>query len=147
LKRFAKTLNLEYNKKQKDKALFSELWTRIKESQKKEAKQFVKDFNKTRWSLIQEAMKEPQKLIKWLYEEQGERRFDAANRLFLVLIDKNNLEESWKMKRNIDLLKNTIKNYLDNFSDKDIARLRTEFIWIDGKKYVVLSDAIFVIKE
>jgi len=63
--------------------------------------------------MIQEVIEEPQRLIKWLYEEQGERRFDAANRLFLVLIDKNNLEESWKMKRNLDLLKDKINSYLD----------------------------------
>jgi len=37
-------------------------------------------------------MKNPAELIKWLYEEQGERRFDAANRFFLILVDLRNLE-------------------------------------------------------
>jgi len=113
LKRFVKTLGIQYNRDQKDKALFAELLTRIEESQKPEAKKFLAEFRQTRWSMIQEVIEEPQRLIKWLYEEQGERRFDAANRLFLVLIDKNNLEESWKMKRNLDLLKDKINSYLD----------------------------------
>jgi hypothetical protein len=47
-------------------------------------------------------MQNPLELMKWLYEEQGLRRFDAANRFFIILIDSNNLEESWKLKRNKD---------------------------------------------
>lgn len=147
LKRFVKTLGIKYNREQKDKALFAELLTRIEESQKLEAKKFIADFRKTRWSMIQKVIKEPQKLIKWLYEEQGERRFDAANRLFLVLIDKNNLEESWKMKRNLDLLKDTINGHLDKFNSKEAEKLKIEFDWMDGKRYVALSDVIFVVKD
>jgi len=108
LKRFTKTIGIQYNQNQKSKALFSELLARIEDSQKPEAKKFLAEFKEIRWSIIQNEIMKPKKLIRWFYEEQGERRFDAANRLFLVLIDKNNLEESWKMKRNIDLLKDTI---------------------------------------
>lgn len=147
LKRFVKTLGVKYNREQKDKALFAELLARIEENQKSEAKKFIAEFRKIRWSMIQKAIKEPQKLIKWLYEEQGERRFDAANRLFLVLIDKNNLEESWKMKRNLDLLKDTINSRLDKFNGKEAEKLKIEFDWMDGKRYTALSDVIFVIKE
>ncbi len=147
LKRFAKTLGIKYSREQKDKALFAELLTRIEESQKPEAKKFITKFKKTRWSMIQKVVKEPRKLIKWLYEEQGERRFDAANRLFLVLIDKNNLEESWKMKRNLDLLRSKINGYLDKFNGKEAEKLKIEFDWMDGKKYTALSDVIFVIKN
>jgi hypothetical protein len=146
LKRFAKTIGIEYSREQKDKVLFAELLSRIDESQKPEAKRFIKDFQNTRWEIINRVIKEPKKLIKWLYEEQGERRFDAANRLFLVLIDKHNLEESWKMKRNLDLLKDAISGHLNQFNGKNIEKLRVEFDWLDGKKYVALADAIFVIK-
>lgn len=147
LKRFAKTLGINYNRNQKDKVLFSELLARIEESQKSEAKMFLNEFQKTRCSIIQKTIKNPKKLIKWLYEEQGERRFDAANRLFLILINKNSLEESWKMKRNIDLLRDTINSYLNQFNNKSINNLTIEFDWMDGKKYAVLSDAIFVLKK
>lgn len=147
LKRFVKTLGIKYNRGQKDKTLFAELLTRVEENQKPEAKKFIAEFRKTRWSMIQKVIKEPQKLIRWLYEEQGERRFDAANRLFLVLIDKNKLEESWKMKRNLDLLKDTVNSHLDKFNDNEAEKLKIEFDWMDGKRYATLSDVIFVVKE
>ena len=84
--------------------------------------------------------------MKWLYEEQGERRFDASHRLFLVLIDKENMENSWKMKRNIDLLRDEVKTYLDKFNAKDVSKLEIEFDWMDGKRYKTICDVIFVIK-
>lgn len=147
LKRFARTIGITWNLEQRDKVLFVELLTRIEESQKPEAKKFIAEFRNTRWLMIQKVIKKPQKLIKWLYEQQGERRFDAANRLFLVLIDKNSLEESWKMKRNLELLRDKINNYLNLFKPQAIESLKTEFEWLDAKKYLVLSDVIFIIKE
>lgn len=89
-------------------------------------------------------MKNKKELIKWLYEEQGERRFDSANRLFLVLIEKNNLEESWKLKRNLDFLKENVGSYLDKFKISD--NLKIIFDWQD-KKYTSISDALFIIKK
>lgn len=147
LKRFAKIAGIKYDRQQKDKAIFSELFARISESTDIKAREFIKEFNKTRWSIIQESMKDYKSLIRWLYEEQGERRFDAANRLFLVLIDKNSLEESWKMKRNIEMLGNKISEYLTSFSSKNTKNLTIDFDWIDGKKYTVISDVIFIVKE
>jgi hypothetical protein len=38
-------------------------------------------------------------------------RFGAENRLFLVLVDTGNFTDSWKLKRNIDLLRPSINNY------------------------------------
>lgn len=146
-KRFVKTLGIKYNREQKDKILFAELMARVEESQKPEAKKFITEFRKMRWLMIQKVIKEPRQLIEWLYEEQGERRFDAANRLFLVLIDKNNLEESWKMKRSLEFLRDKINNYLNLFNPQSINSLKTEFEWLDAKKYLVLSDVIFIIKE
>ena len=147
LKRTARALGLTYNRKQRDKALFTELLTRIEDSHRSEAKTFIVEFKQMRWSIIQKAMKEPKDLIRWLYEEQGPRRFDSANRLFLVLVDKNNFEDSWKMKRNVDLLKNRINDYLDYFDSSSTSRLRVEFDWKDGKRYTALSDVIFIIKK
>src|SRR3972149_27720 len=85
IKRFAKKIGIEYDENQKDKVVLSELLTRIAESVRPEAKEFCKSFKQIRWRIIEEAIKDRSNLIKWLYEEQGERRFDAANRLFLVL--------------------------------------------------------------
>ncbi|MFW9881548.1 MAG: hypothetical protein ACFFG0_51440 [Candidatus Thorarchaeota archaeon] len=146
LKGFAKTKGIQYDKTQKDKILMSELLTRISERTDVESKRFIKEFKKVRWKIVEDTIKDKKSLIKWLYEKQGERRFDAANRLFLVLIDKKNMEESWKMKRNIELLVDKIDSYLNKFNARDRAKLDIEFDWIDGKKYKALSDVIFLIR-
>ena len=57
LKRFAKTLNIDYNRKQRDKTLFKELLTRVEESQRADAKEFITKFRKTRWSIIKKQSK------------------------------------------------------------------------------------------
>lgn len=147
LKRFAKAKGIQYDKAQKDKPLMSELLTRISERSDTESKKFIAELKAARWRIVEDTIRDKKSLIRWLYEEQGERRFDAANRLFLVLIDKENMEESWKMKRNTELLGGEIASYLDNFSTKDTSKLEIDFEWIDGKKYNTVSDVIFVVKE
>jgi len=147
LKRFAKELKINYNQKQKERDIFNELLIRIEESEKPEAVNFIREFKQTRWQIIEDVINNPHNLIKWLYEKQGERRFDASNRLFLILVDKINLEDSWKMKRNIDLLKDRIDDYLNKFNVKNINDLQLDFDWIDDKKYTTLSDILFIIKD
>jgi len=146
LKSFAKSKGIVFDKKQKEKIIFSELITRISERNDETSRTFMAEFKKSRWQIVQDTIKKSKNLMQWLYEEQGERRFDAANRLFLVLIDKNNMEDSWKMKRNVDLLKDEIKTYLDKFSTKDISKLEIEFNWMDGKRYKTICDVVFIIK-
>jgi len=147
LKQFAKNTGIPFNRQQKNKDIFSELLTRISESENPQAKKFIAQFNNARWEIIQKTLRNPKGLIRWLYEKQGERRFDAANRLFLVLIDKNSLEDSWKMKRNVDLLGGKINSYLNSLNPHQIREKQFEFDWLDGKKYRAISDVIFVIKE
>ncbi|MGB9678139.1 MAG: hypothetical protein ACPLZ9_05915 [Candidatus Ratteibacteria bacterium] len=62
----------------------------------------------------EEAVKNPVKLAVWLYQNQGAQRFGADNRLFVVLSDKNNPEESWKLKRNFPLVFKEIDNFFNN---------------------------------
>lgn len=93
--------------------------------------------------LIQEAKTNPNNLIKWLYENQGIRRFDASNRLFLVLIDPSDFFQSWKLKRAKPLLDSRITAYLDKISLSPGQTLN--FTW-EGKNYTVISDAIIITK-
>ena len=146
LKRFAHQKKIEYNKEQKDKVIFTELLTRFKESVDPETKKFWRQFNNTRKKIVKDTIAKPDTMIRWLYEEQGERRFDAANRLFLVLMDKDNLEESWKMKRNLDLLKGKINKYLNKLDLRDTKRFKVTFDWKDGRKYSAISDVVFITK-
>jgi len=144
LKQIAKANKIKFDSTQKNKFLLSELLTRLSESHLEPVKNAISEFHKTRWEIIEEAMKNKKELIKWLYEEQGERRFDSANRLFLVLIEKGNLEESWKLKRNIDFLRESIGSYLDKFKINN--NLEINFDWKD-EKYTSVSDALFIVKE
>jgi hypothetical protein len=95
--------------------------------------------NKT---IIQTAVNNKSELIKWLYEQQGEMRFGAENRLFLILVDINNLTESWKLKRNFDLLKLQITKYLNGFSANRLVRVDFQF---KNKPYKSLADTLFII--
>ena len=86
----------------------------------------------------------PESLIKWLYENQSPRLFGAENRVFVVLIDSTNMEQSWKMKRAFSLIEPKVKNYLDNFNDDSLKNIEFTF---NSKKYMSLADIIFVVKE
>ncbi len=74
------------------------------------------------------------KLAKWLYENQGARRFSAFPRLYVVLAKKDKLEDSWKLKRNFDLIKRKINEYFN--SENPLFNLDFEFGKKDGKKIV-----------
>lgn len=80
--------------------------------------------------------------IKWLYENQSEQRFSANNRLFLILNDKNNPQNSEKLKiTHYEVIRTIINEYLDNFS-KNLMR-DISFIFKD-KKYRAKSDLILI---
>ncbi len=146
LKRFARVHDIPYNKNANNKEIFSELLTRISEDTSKEAKEFIKGFHGLRKEIITSTIKNPGELIRWFYEEHGVRRFDAANRFFLVLIDIENLEESWKLKRNKKLLHKEINEFLDDNQDMDFEKLKLSFNWQD-RKYTSYADVLFVLKS
>lgn len=97
--------------------------------------------------ILNEAQANPKLLAKWLYENQGEMRFGSENRLFLVLVDTNDFNSSWKLKRDLTLLKPTILSYLDQFKNKKVEDLKIEFEY-KGKAqvYAALTDVIFLVK-
>ena len=97
--------------------------------------------------ILKEAQDNPKTLSKWLYENQGEMRFGSENRLFLVLVDTNDFNNSWKLKRDLTLLKPTILAYLDDFKNKKDTDLKITFEY-KGKAqvYTALSDIIFLVK-
>lgn len=62
-------------------------------------------------------------------------------------MDTQNFDNSWKLKRNLDLLNSRIQQYLDNFNQKNVQDVKIIFIY-KGKNqtYTALSDIIFVVK-
>ena len=146
LKRFAREHNIHYDRNTTNEEIFSELLTKISEDTSQEAKEFIKEFRKVREEIILNTVKKPTELIKWFYEEQGIRRFDAANRFFLVLVDLKNLEDSWKLKRNKKLLHDKINEFLDNYGSVDFEKLKISFDWQETT-YTTYATVLFILKE
>ena len=92
---------------------------------------------------LEQALKNPNDLIVWLYENQGAQRFGSDNRLFVVLASKNNLEDSWKLKRDF----NFIFGEIDKFFDKSTVSIRDEVVFTFGKKtYTTVSKILIITK-
>jgi len=146
LKETAKKSDISINRELKDKDLFTDLLTKLTENTSEQAREFISDFHHKRKEIVDSAIADPEELIRWFYENQGTRRFDAANRFFVVLIDRNNLEESWKLKRNRNLLSEHIKDYLNVNRNIDFENLRLSFNW-EGKTYNTYAACLFIINE
>jgi hypothetical protein len=147
LKQKAKKANISYDKNAKPNDIFYEITEKMKDRNDELCKQTLQTLKSEKIEILKETQANPKMLAKWLYENQGEMRFGSENRLFLVLVDTADFNNSWKLKRNIDLLKPTIVSYLDNFKNKKLDDLRVDFEF-KGKPhgFTALADVIFVVK-
>ena len=92
---------------------------------------------------LEEALKNPKDLIVWLYENQGAQRFGADNRLFVVLASKNNLEESWKLKRDFEF----VFSEIDKFFDESSVSTNDEIVFTFNKRtYTAISKVLIITK-
>jgi len=146
LKAFGRQNNINYDRTATDDEIFEELIRRITESPNPVAQSFIQEFHQTRRDIINDTIANPQELIIWFYENQGTRRFDAANRFFIVLIDRNNLEESWKLKRNREILSTQINDFLNANRNIDFNQFQLNFNW-EGDNYQSYATCLFIIRE
>jgi len=149
LKQAARKAKIKFNND--DSNLYYSLTERLKDKGG-EASQAVIGIRKFRLQLIDKVKANPLLLARNLYENQSDFRFGAENRIFLILIDKTNFDQSWKLKRNIDLLQPAIHNYLDSYANKAVDDLKLEFNKKGDAtkfplKYEVLTDVIIVEKD
>jgi len=92
---------------------------------------------------LEQVLKNPKDLIVWLYENQGAQRFGSDNRLFVVLASKNNLEESWKLKRDFDF----VFSEIDKFFDSASVSTKDEIVFsFKGKTYTTISKVLIITK-
>lgn len=96
-----------------------------------------------RKEVVAEAQANPMELMKWLYTNQGEMRFGAENRLFVILVDTTDMSQSWKMKRAFALIEPQINDYLNNFNESSLKEINFIF---KGSNYQSLADILFVVK-
>jgi hypothetical protein len=147
LKSTAKILKIAYGSDGRQKDVFAEIVARFKDSALPEAHMALKEITDFRKKLAKQCVENPRKLIQNLYEEQGEMRFDASNRLFLILIDTADFDASWKLKRNIDALTKTINAYVDAFDSRNIDKMAVSFSHkAKNGIFTAFSDALFVVK-
>lgn len=93
--------------------------------------------------VVREAQGNPLELIRWLYEEQGEMRFGAENRIYLILVDSKDLAQSWKMKRAFSLIEPKINDYIEHFNSSFLKEISFQY---KKKTYRAYSDTIFIVK-
>jgi hypothetical protein len=144
LKSFCRRESIYFDRDKPGRILFPELLDKISEYPTHGAREFMQDFKETRVRFVQQTIENPTSLKVWLYENQGVRRFDAANRFFLVLVNLDRLEDSWKLKRNKKLLAEKIHAHLDAMQPDNVDSLKISFDWQD-KVYETYSDILFVV--
>ena len=92
----------------------------------------------------QKAIKKPLELAVWMYENQGAQRFGSDNRLFVVLLDRDNPERSWELKRNFDL----VFRRIDEFFNKEIVSEKDEILFTFRKRiYTAITKMLIIAKE
>jgi len=103
---------------------------------------FPKGFNSEKTDVVDFAINNPSELITWLYLQQSQQgRWHISNRLFIVFINLDNLNESWRLKKQFSKLKYLVNLYLDNFN-QNLFMLKDNRIKSNPK-----SDIIFLIKN
>ena len=147
LKKKAEEAKIEFDKKAKPTDIFYEIVEKMKDRNDDFCNRVLTTLKNEKLEILNDVQANPKILATWLYENQGEMRFGSENRLFLVLVDTEDFNGSWKLKRNLDLLKPTIITYLDKFSTKKIDDLKITFNF-KGKPqtFTAVTDVIFVVK-
>ncbi len=144
LKKFAKENKIHYNKNGNDRQVFTEIYRKLSESSKSDYQKFISDMKQESRKIIQDTIKDSVCLARWLYEKQSERRFDRVYRFYLILVDSVNLEDSWKLKRNRDLVPDGIRSFLSKDPKNEIKDIR--FGW-KGKEYDTKCFVLFIVKS
>ncbi len=142
LKGLARQYKVPFTKTLPPNQLLPDLWRKIEDHPSEPCRTLIRNLRDFRNQIVENTLRDPTELIQWLYEQQGVRRFDASNRLFLVLVDQQNYFDSWKLKRARPLLEETIGNYLNAVGQNPGRNIR--FRWEDGIIYQVTADLIIV---
>lgn len=92
---------------------------------------------------VVDAIERPMDLAIWMYENQGAERFGADNRLFVVLVDQENPEKSWELKRNFDL----VFQKIDAFFDRERVSEQDQITFTFRRKtYTTVSKVLIITK-
>ena len=140
LKEKCKDAGISCDKKSSVTQQFYTLSEKIKEANRID---IINELDNARLQVIKDAQNNPVELMKWLYENQGEMRFGAENRIYLILADTTDLSQSWKMKRAFSIIEPKVKQYIAEFSSDSLKTIKFEY---KKKTYTTLSDILFIVK-
>lgn len=144
LKKFAKEANIKYSQIQPNEQHY-QIRKLLENNNKALFDQAILEIEKIRDAKINYAKTNAKALARQLYENQSEGRFGSENRIYLILIDRNDMDNSWEMKRDFKRLKTSINDYLNNFDIKNLDQMKLTFKY-KGKQYSTHADVIFVVK-
>ena len=97
--------------------LLEDLWKKISDHPSRDAQKLIRELANFRMQQLRLAINDPLPLIKWYYENQGERRFDASNRLFLILVDSRDFFNSWQLKRAKEMIRRKVHSSLSKIAN------------------------------
>jgi hypothetical protein len=80
-------------------------------------------------------------VCKYMYELQWAQRFGDDNRLFIIIYDRENPEESWKIKRDYHLIKSKIDDFFNQKIELDAIHFK---YW--NSQFVAYAKVMFIIK-
>lgn len=147
LKQKAKEASIFFDKEAHPSVIYHEIIEKMKDRNDSFCRSVLQTLKNEKLQILKEAQNNPKILAKWLYENQGEMRFGSENRIFLVLVDADDFNNSWKLKRSFELLKPAISGYLDNFQYKNIENLKVTFNYKNKPHpFTALADVIFVVR-
>ena len=148
LKQRARVSGIPFDTSAASDVIENEIREKMRDRNDAFCKKTLQTLHEQNMEILDEAIKNPKRLAQWLYEHQGEMRFGAENRIYLVLVDTADFQNAWKIKRNVDLLGPAITQYLDSFVIDTIRKKQIAFTF-KGKTgtFSALADVIFVVKQ
>lgn len=146
LKRYAGKNGIRFDPCDMPEQIRYELSERMKDSSDPDALKILSTIDADWKRTVGDIIGRKRELIRWLYENQGDMRFGAENRVFLVLVDMDNPDESWKLKRNVDMIAPKIANWVSGFRRENVEELLTTFMF-KSKRYKAYADVIFAVKQ
>ena len=141
LKQAARQFNMAIDTSLSSSSLLEHLWRMVADHPDRDCATLIRGLKDTRDILVEGIVANPDTLIRWLYENQGVRRFDAANRLFVVLVNQRDYFDSWRLKRNRPLIAEEVRKHFQN-PGQAVGR-EIEFKW-EGDAHFVQADVILV---
>jgi hypothetical protein len=90
---------------------------------------------------IEDAINDPVSVCEYLYRLQGAQRFGAENRLFIIIYNRQNPNDSWQIKREYELIKRSV----NDFFSQNISLDPVNFSF-GSSQYLAHAKVLFILR-